>query len=88
MTKRKELGEFHRGALVCITAYGMGGSIRRVYGKVTRVDVKNKKVHWRPLEKHYENTIDYPPPAPEEPSSWKFYVVTRKDIPEDLRQYL
>lgn len=89
MTQRKKLGEFHRGALVCRTSYSMGGSVHRMYGRVIRVDIQNQLVIWRVLgETKSKVTTKYPPPAPEQPSGWKFYTVRKENLPEYLHEYL
>jgi hypothetical protein len=91
MTKRKQLGEFYIGAFVKSTSYSMGGSVHRSYGQVTRIDLETQKIYWTRMyrdEVYKDGWVKYPPPRPEEPSSWKFFVIEEKDFPEECKQHI
>ena len=84
--QKKSLGEFRAGRYVEFSSYGSFGSLHHVYGKVIRVDVERSVVVWLLLGEKQPNETKYPPPKPEEPSSWKFEVVRKKDVPSSWRR--
>ena len=79
--KKQSLGEFRVGRYVKYTRYSIGASISHYYGRVVRVDVDRSVVIWLPLGRESPVETQYPPPAPGEPSSWKFGVIRKRDIP-------
>lgn len=83
--KKRSLGEFRAGRYVEYFSYGGFGSIQRYYGQVTRVDVERSKVIWLPMGQVETVETEYPPPKPEEPSSWKFEVILKSDVPKSRR---
>lgn len=86
--KKQSLGEFRAGRYVEYSSYGGFGSISRYYGKVIRVDVERSLIIWRTSNQEEPIETAYPPPKPEEPSSWKFEVILKKDVPASQRRRL
>lgn len=78
---KKSLGEFLKGRYVKFSSYGGFGSVSHYYGRVVRVDTERSEVVWLGIGEELPTKTKYPPPKPEEPSSWKFRVIRKKDIP-------